>query len=53
MGYKLLGFAVWQAGKWYVRRRFGDVRLRLAIAGGAAVVTAIGVAAAAQRQPSE
>jgi hypothetical protein len=21
MGYKILGFAVWQVGKWYVRRR--------------------------------
>ena len=53
MGYKLLGFAVWQGGKWYVRRRVGDVRLKLAVVGaGAAVVTALGVAAA-QRQRSE
>jgi hypothetical protein len=55
MGYKLLGFAVWQGGKWYVRRRYGDVRRKLVIAGaGAAVVMALGVAAAAsQRDRSE
>lgn len=53
MGYKVLGFAVWQGAKWYMRRRFGDVRLKLAVgAAGAAAVTALG-AAAAQRQRSE
>ena len=23
MGYKILGFAVWNGGKWYVKRRYG------------------------------
>ena len=53
MGYKLLGFAVWQGGKWYVQRRYGDVRRKLVIAGaGTALVMALGVAAS-QRQRSE
>jgi hypothetical protein len=28
-GYKLLGFAVWQGGKWYVRRRLAIRRIAL------------------------
>ncbi|MBV9309784.1 MAG: hypothetical protein JOZ73_03075 [Solirubrobacterales bacterium] len=53
MGYKALGFVVWQGGKWYVRRRYGDVRMKLAVAAaGAAVVTGLGLAAAS-RQRSE
>jgi hypothetical protein len=40
MGYKLLGFAVWQGGKWYVRRRLSDARAKVAIAGLAAAVVA-------------
>jgi hypothetical protein len=44
-GYKLLGYAVWQGGKWYVRRRLPLRRLAIvgALAGGgllAAVLTA-------------
>lgn len=23
MGYKILGYAVWQGGKWYVKQRYG------------------------------
>lgn len=46
MGYKLLGFAVWQGSKWYVRRRMGGARAKLALAGaGAAVVAGVLVAA--------
>jgi hypothetical protein len=42
MGYKLLGFAVWQGSKWYVRRRFSGARAKVAIAGvGAAVVAGV------------
>jgi hypothetical protein len=42
MGYKLLGFAVWQGSKWYVRRRFSSARTKVAIAGvGAAVVAGV------------
>jgi hypothetical protein len=32
-GYKILGFLVWQAGKWYLRRRFPDARDKVALAG--------------------
>lgn len=39
MGYKVLGFAVWQGTKWYLGRRLTGVRVKFAIAGvGAAVV---------------
>ncbi len=45
MGYKVLGFAVWQGSKWYVRRRMSGARAKLAIAGiGAAVVAGVLVA---------
>lgn len=45
MGYKLLGFAVWQGSKWYVRRRISGVGAKVAIAGvGAAVVAGVLVA---------
>jgi hypothetical protein len=40
MGYKLLGFAVWQGGKWYMRRRFKGFRRKAAIAGVSAMVVA-------------
>jgi len=45
MGYKILGFAVWQGGKWYLRRRFQGVRRKAAIAllGGAVVAGGIAV----------
>ncbi len=45
MGYKILGFAVWQGGKWYLRRRFGVLVSRRVLTG-AAVVAGVGVAAA-------
>ena len=35
-GYKLLGYAVWRAGKWYLRRRLPSTRtvaLSAAVAG--------------------
>jgi hypothetical protein len=48
MGYKLLGFAVWQGGKWYVRRRVQGWPLKTVIAGLAAL--AFGRAVAAQRR---
>ncbi len=44
MGYKVLGFAVWQGGKWYVRRRFSGTTPKVALAGAAALT--IGSAAA-------
>jgi hypothetical protein len=38
-GYKILGFAVWQGGKWYLRRRVAVRRIALKgalVAGGLA-----------------
>jgi hypothetical protein len=51
MGYKILGFAVWQGGKWYLRRRFQGAPRKLAIAGLAGLLLA-GGAVAAQRARS-
>lgn len=50
MGYKILGFAVWQGAKWYIRLRFQGARRPLVVAGLAGVVIA-GVLAA-QRRPN-
>ncbi len=50
MGYKLLGFAVGQGGKWYLRRRFSGAGRKLAIVGLAGLV--IGGLVVAQRQQS-
>jgi hypothetical protein len=49
MGYKLLGYIVWQGGKWYVRRRAREARRGLAVTAVAALVLAGLVAAARQR----
>ena len=40
MGYKILGYAVWNGGKWYVKRRYGA-------GGGARRVAALGLVGAA------
>ena len=48
MGYKVLGFLVWQGGKWYVRRRVPGPRAKLAAAGVSAAVVA-GVLVAGRR----
>lgn len=53
MGYKLLGYVVWQGGKWYVRHKYPDAGRKLAIAGGVVgglVVVGSAVAFAAQRR---
>jgi hypothetical protein len=52
MGYKILGFAVWQGGKWYLRRRFDGLGRKLAIAGLGGALLA-GVAVGAQRARSD
>jgi hypothetical protein len=49
MAYKLLGFAVWQGAKWYLRRRFPDAGRKLAIAGGAGALLIGGAAIALRR----
>jgi hypothetical protein len=42
MGYKLLGFIVWQGGKWYVRRRYTGVAAKAGLAGvGVALATGV------------
>ena len=46
MGYKLLGFAVWQGAKWYLRRRVPNAGRNVAIAGLAGSLIAGGVAVA-------
>ena len=48
MGYKLLGFAVWQGGKWYVRRRYGHLPKRVATV--VLVVTLVTAARTAYRK---
>jgi hypothetical protein len=32
MAYKLLGYAVWHGGKWYVRRRYAGAGRKAAVA---------------------
>lgn len=51
MGYKLLGFAVWQGSKWYVRRRMSGVRGKIALAAVSAAVIG-GVLAAGKQAAS-
>jgi uncharacterized protein involved in exopolysaccharide biosynthesis len=51
MGYKALGFVVWQGAKWYLRRRFPNAQRNLAIAGVGGLLLAA-VAAGATRQRS-
>lgn len=38
MGYKLLGFAVWRAGWWFLRRRYAT---HLKLAAGLAVIAGV------------
>jgi hypothetical protein len=49
MAYKILGFAVWQGGKWYLGRKFPDAGRKLAIAGAAGAVLVGGAAIALRR----
>jgi hypothetical protein len=51
MGYKILGYIVWHAGKWYVRRRSPNLPRNAAIAGGSALVLGgLGAAVASRRE---
>jgi hypothetical protein len=47
-GYRLLGFAVWQGGKWYLRRRLPSPR-RVLLTGLLAGAGITALAAAAKR----
>lgn len=53
MGYKILGFAVWQGAKWYLRRRFPGAPRKLAIGALAALLISGAIAAQRQRASSE
>jgi len=52
MAYKILGFAVWNGARWYVRRRYGRFvpSRRVLVAG--LVVSAVGAMAVAASQRS-
>jgi hypothetical protein len=42
MGYKILGFLVWQGGRLYIRRRFTGMKRKAVVAGlGAAIVAGV------------
>ncbi|MGZ4168089.1 MAG: hypothetical protein ACXVSE_05085 [Solirubrobacteraceae bacterium] len=40
MGYKILGFAVWQGTKWYLRQRVSGPKAKVAIIGVGALMLA-------------
>lgn len=50
MGYKVLGYAVWQGAKWYFRRRTPDGPPKLAFVGAAGAVLVAGGLIVAQRR---
>jgi hypothetical protein len=54
MGYKVLGFVVWQGSKLYLRRRLSGPKRKIVLAGlaGLAAVAVGGVVAVGQRQQS-
>ena len=41
MGYKMLGFVVWQAARWYARRRISQMMPSRRVATAALVVSAV------------
>jgi hypothetical protein len=50
MGYKILGYVVWHAGKWYVRRRAPHLERNVALAAGTVLLLGgAGVAVASRR----
>jgi hypothetical protein len=42
MGYKLLGYLVWQGGKWYARRRLRGARRTVVISAVVALALLVG-----------
>ena len=53
MGYKILGFVVWQGARWYARRRVRQMLPSRRVATAALVATAVAtVAVAAARRDS-
>ena len=51
MGYKILGFAVWQGAKWYLRGRLTGVGAKVAL-GAVSVAVVAGVIAAGRQAAS-
>jgi hypothetical protein len=50
MGYKVLGYVVWQGAKLYLRKRFPHAQRNLAVAGiGGVAVAAVAVGVTRQR----
>jgi hypothetical protein len=47
MGYKILGFVVWQGARWYARRRVSQMLPSRRVATAALVVSAVATVAAA------
>jgi hypothetical protein len=52
MGYKILGFLVWQGAKRYLRRRYADFQRKLAIGAVTALVVVVAAIVFGQRQGS-
>ncbi len=52
MFYKLLGMAVWNGGKFFLRRRYGSTYVPKAVLAGAALAVAGGVVLALVRRGS-
>jgi hypothetical protein len=50
MGYKILGYIVWHAGKWYVRRRAPNLERNAGLAAASLVVLGGAGAAVASRR---
>ncbi len=44
MGYKIIGYVVWQGGKWYARRKVRGSERKLVIAGVASAAVVAGLA---------
>ena len=53
MGYKVLGFVIWQGAKLYLRRRMPSAGRKAAIGGAAAAAALAGVVAAQRQQGSD
>ena len=49
MGYKLLGWVVWNGAKWYLRRKYGSTKVPTPVLAAALVAGAVGVAVAVRR----
>jgi hypothetical protein len=52
MGYKILGFVVWNGAKWYLRRRLGVLASRKALAAGVVGAAVVALAVGGKRSAS-